>query len=208
VVHRVRAPSTLGTFLRTLTFGHVRQLDAVASRLLINLAGQAPLLPGADELAYVDVDDTLRQTNGYAKQGAGRGLHRRQRPERAAGDRVDTGVSVGDRRRLNAQGLDELRPRRRPVRHRRPHHCEEGRCERGAGLRADSAYYGHDVIAAALRQSARFFVTARQDKAFRAAIATVHQTPGRLDGDQVHQRGLGSAAASDDAGCAGQGVLT
>ena len=35
----VRAPSTLGTFLRSFTFGHVRQLDAVASRLLINLAG-------------------------------------------------------------------------------------------------------------------------------------------------------------------------
>jgi hypothetical protein len=69
----VRAPSTLGTFLRSFTFGHVRQLDAVASRLLINLAGQAPLLPGAAELAYVDVDDTLRQTYGYAKQGAGRG---------------------------------------------------------------------------------------------------------------------------------------
>lgn len=69
----VRAPSTLGTFLRTFTFGHVRQLDAVASRLLINLAGQAPLLPAADELAYIDVDDTLRQTYGYAKQGAGRG---------------------------------------------------------------------------------------------------------------------------------------
>jgi len=69
----VRAPSTLGTFLRTFTFGHVRQLDAVASRLLVNLAGQAPLLTGADQLAYVDIDDTLRQTYGYAKQGAGRG---------------------------------------------------------------------------------------------------------------------------------------
>jgi len=69
----VRAPSTLGTFLRSFTFGHVRQLDAVASRLLINLAGRAPLLTGADELAYVDIDDTLRQTYGYAKQGAGRG---------------------------------------------------------------------------------------------------------------------------------------
>jgi hypothetical protein len=43
----VRAPSTLGTFLRSFTFGHVRQLDAIVSRLLINLAGQAPLLPGA-----------------------------------------------------------------------------------------------------------------------------------------------------------------
>jgi hypothetical protein len=69
----VRAPSTLGTFLRSFSFGHVRQLDAVASRLLINLAGQAPLLPGADVLAYLDVDDTLRQTYGYAKHGAGRG---------------------------------------------------------------------------------------------------------------------------------------
>ena len=48
----VRAPSTLGTFLRAFTFGHVRQLDAVASRLLVNLAGQAPLLPGADQLAF------------------------------------------------------------------------------------------------------------------------------------------------------------
>ncbi len=47
----VRAPSTLGTFLRTFAFGHVRQLDAVASRLLINLCHAAPLLPGADQLA-------------------------------------------------------------------------------------------------------------------------------------------------------------
>ena len=46
-----RAPSTLGTFLRAFTFGHVRQLDAVASRLLVNLAREAPLLPGAAELA-------------------------------------------------------------------------------------------------------------------------------------------------------------
>jgi len=49
----VRAPSTLGTFLRTFTFGHVRQLDAVASRLLINLSKTAPLLPGAETLTCV-----------------------------------------------------------------------------------------------------------------------------------------------------------
>lgn len=55
------------------TFGHIRQLDAVASRLLINLAARAPLLPGAAELAYIDVDDTVKATHGYAKQGAGRG---------------------------------------------------------------------------------------------------------------------------------------
>src|SRR5215212_9955326 len=50
----VRAPTTLGTFLRAVSFGHVRQLDAVASRLLIGLAGQTPVLTGAREGAYLD----------------------------------------------------------------------------------------------------------------------------------------------------------
>src|SRR5665647_1755784 len=69
----VRAPSTLGTFLRTFTFGHVRQLDAVASRFLAALAKNAPLLPGANQGCYIDIDDTIKATHGYAKQGAGYG---------------------------------------------------------------------------------------------------------------------------------------
>lgn len=40
---------------------------------MINQAGQALVLPGAGELACIDVDDTVRQTYGYAEQGAGRG---------------------------------------------------------------------------------------------------------------------------------------
>jgi hypothetical protein len=51
----VRAPSTLGIFLRAFTFGHVRQLDAVASRFLPRLAGQAPILPGAEEPVKLSV---------------------------------------------------------------------------------------------------------------------------------------------------------
>ena len=69
----MRAPSTLGTFLRLFTFGHVRQLDAVAARLLARLAAATPILGGADQVAFLDIDDTVRQTYGYAKQGAGRG---------------------------------------------------------------------------------------------------------------------------------------
>src|SRR3954447_428933 len=69
----VRAPTTLGTCLRGFRFGHVRQLDAIASRLLIALSAMAPLLTGADQVAYVDIDDTMRQTHGYAKQGVGYG---------------------------------------------------------------------------------------------------------------------------------------
>jgi hypothetical protein len=65
----VRAPSTLGTFLRLFTFGHVRQLDAVAARL----AAATPILGGVAQVAFLDIDDTVAQTYGYAKQGAGRG---------------------------------------------------------------------------------------------------------------------------------------
>jgi hypothetical protein len=68
-----RAPSTLGTFLRAFRFGHVRQLDAVASRVVTGLARSTPLLPGGAELAYLDVDDTVKATYGCAKQGAGYG---------------------------------------------------------------------------------------------------------------------------------------
>ena len=69
----LRAPTTLGTFLRAVSFGHVRQFDAVASRLLIALATATPVLSGADQVTYLDVDDTIRETHGYAKQGAGYG---------------------------------------------------------------------------------------------------------------------------------------
>ncbi|MET4097150.1 hypothetical protein ABIB51_004106 [Arthrobacter sp. UYCu712] len=69
------APSTLGSFLRAFTFGHVRQLDAVASAFLANLGTRAALLgsPGAEDFVFVDVDDTIIEVHGYAKQGSGYG---------------------------------------------------------------------------------------------------------------------------------------
>ncbi|MEV2226950.1 transposase, partial [Nocardia vinacea] len=69
----IRAPSTLGSFLRVFTHGHVQQLGAVFRRMLPALASHSPLLPGADQIAYVDIDDTIRRTYGYGKQGAGIG---------------------------------------------------------------------------------------------------------------------------------------
>jgi len=72
------APSTLGSFLRAFTFGHVRQLDAVAARFLTALGQRAPLLPEgqAGRQVLVDVDDTIIEVHGYAKQGAGFGYTR------------------------------------------------------------------------------------------------------------------------------------
>ena len=76
---RIYAPSTLGSFLRTFTFGHVRQLDAVASRFLVGLARQAPNLVPAPAVrsgsgyVFVDVDDTIIEVHGHKKQGVGFG---------------------------------------------------------------------------------------------------------------------------------------
>jgi hypothetical protein len=70
------APSTLGSFLRSFAFGHVRQLDAVASRFLARLGTQSPLIVAADESSQrvmVDIDDTIIEVHGYTKQGSGYG---------------------------------------------------------------------------------------------------------------------------------------
>jgi hypothetical protein len=67
---QIRAPSTLGTFLRAFSHGHVQQLNAVLRQTLIALAASTPLLPGADQVVFVDLDSTHRQVYGYAKQGA------------------------------------------------------------------------------------------------------------------------------------------
>src|SRR5215218_1470470 len=56
------APSTLGSFLRAFSFGHVRQLDAVAARFLTRLGALAPLIAkpaGSDGRVMVDIDDTI-----------------------------------------------------------------------------------------------------------------------------------------------------
>jgi hypothetical protein len=66
----VYAPSTLGSFLRFFTWGHALQLEAAARDLLAALAARTPLLPGAGQLACVDVDSLLRRVYGPAKQGA------------------------------------------------------------------------------------------------------------------------------------------
>nr|WP_148283945.1 IS1380 family transposase [Luteimicrobium xylanilyticum] len=73
VLGGVRAPSTIGTFLRSFTHGHVLQLHAAHRRLLGGLATKVPGLVGTDDLVFVDVDDTIRQVHGHAKDGAGFG---------------------------------------------------------------------------------------------------------------------------------------
>jgi hypothetical protein len=169
----VRAPSTLGTFLRSFTFGHVRQLDAVAARLLAGLADCTPVLAGADELAYIDVDDTVRQTYGYAKQGAGRG-YTGVKGLNALIATVSTpsAAPVIAAARLRKGSTNSAKGAARLV-------ADALVTAKAAGasgvrvLRADSAFYRHDVIAACRRHKTRFSITPRQDPAVRKAISTI-----------------------------------
>lgn len=63
--NHVSTPSTLGSFLRFFEFGHVRQLDAVASRFLTRESGE--LLAECEGHAFVDIDDTIIEVEGYLK---------------------------------------------------------------------------------------------------------------------------------------------
>ena len=69
----VYAPSTVGTFLRELTFGHARQLESVLREHLVALCGRTDLLRRRNQQVFVDIDSLLRPVYGHAKQGASYG---------------------------------------------------------------------------------------------------------------------------------------
>jgi hypothetical protein len=66
----IRAPSTLGSRLRSYTWGNVSQLEKAGREFLIALARRAPLLPGAETLAFLDIDAMQKRAYGHNKQGA------------------------------------------------------------------------------------------------------------------------------------------
>ena len=175
----VRAPSTLGTFLRRFTFGHVRQLDAVAARLLTALARATPILPGAAQVSYLDIDDTVRQTYGYAKQGAGRGytgVNGLNALLATLSTPLSVPVIVAARLRKGStnsvRGADSLLTEALATARR------AGAATARHGLllvRADSAFYGYDIVDACRRAGARFSVTARMTPTMTRAIATIDQ---------------------------------
>ena len=128
----IRAPSTLGTFLRGFTWGNVRQLDAVARETLVGLSRNAPLLPGADSYAFLDVDSTISRVYGYAKAGRGVRLYPGTGVASLAGDGLDTDRRSGDRRYPAASGLGGLSQGRGRLRRRGHHHRTSGRGHRRA----------------------------------------------------------------------------
>ncbi|MFN3254530.1 MAG: transposase [Ilumatobacter sp.] len=124
---RVMAPSTIGTFLRSFTFGFVRQLDAVAARLLTN-AWAVGAGPGDSDL-MIDLDSTICEVHGHAKQGAGYGYTKCLGYHPLVATRAGTGEILFSRMRKGSAGssrginrfIDELAGvlRRAKATHRR-----------------------------------------------------------------------------------------
>ena len=172
------APSTLGSFLRAFSFGHVRQLDAVASRFLQGLAAEAPLLvceTAAGGYVFLDVDDTIIEVHGHQKQGSGYG-YSGVRGINAFLATVKTDASapiiVGQRLRRGACGSP--RGAARMVRDALATIKRlNGMASARVLLRADSAFYGYATMSAAINAGAAVSVTARMDPAVKRAIATI-----------------------------------
>jgi DDE family transposase len=170
----IRAPSTLGTFLRAFTHGHVQQLNAVLRQALIALAERVPLLPGAQEVVFVDLDSTHRQVYGYAKQGAAVGRLKGKktlhpliatastpicRPVMVAIRlRKGKAADVRGAARLLAEALATVRaiaPTATIV------------------VRADSKFYTADVAATAARYDAAVSLTTGSNPSVNAAIGAI-----------------------------------
>jgi Transposase DDE domain group 1 len=176
----VRAPSTLGSFLRSFTWGNVLQLGRVNRLLLAELVRRAPLLPGRDVLAFVDIDSQQIRVYGHHKQGAGFGHTKIQGKSllvrglnalaatistplgapMIAGTRLRGGTANSARgaARFAAQAVGTAR---------------EAGCTGIVVARADSAFYSAAFTGAVRAAGAFFSVTVQMNPHVQAAIAGI-----------------------------------
>jgi hypothetical protein len=166
--HHVMAPSTLGTFLRAFTFGHVRQLDRLTEQVLTRAwaAGAGP----DDGPMTMDLDSTVCQVHGYHKQGAAYGYTHTLGYHPLLATRADTGEVLHARQRTGrantargaAHFVDELAARVRRA---------------GASgeltMRADSGFWSAKTIHACRRHGIHYSITVRQTTPIRATIAAI-----------------------------------
>ena len=176
----VRAPSTLGSFLRSFTWGNVLQLGKVNRLLLAELARRTPLLPGADVLAFIDIDSMQKRIYGHKKQGG------------AFGHTKIQGKSLLVRG-LNALAATISTPLAAPVIAATRLRGGSANSARGAAslateavvtaratgctgtlvVRADSAFYSAAFTGAVRRAGACFSVTVAMNPHVQAAIAAI-----------------------------------
>jgi hypothetical protein len=166
--HKAMAPSTLGTFLRSFTFGHVRQLDRVLAGSL-ERAWAAGAGPGAGRLV-IDIDSFVGEVHGYAKQGAGFGYTGERGYHPLLATRSGSGEVLHVRQRKGQAGsgrgalrfVQELIARVRRA---------------GASgeilVRADSAFWNKKVMAYLADQGCRYSIGVTMHKIVLEQIANI-----------------------------------
>jgi Transposase DDE domain group 1 len=165
------APSTLGTFLRAFTFGHVRQLDRVLAEALTR-AWAAGAGPG-DARLVVDLDSFVGEVHGYAKQGAGFGYTRRRGYHPILASRADTGEVLHIRLRKgsanSARGalrfVDELIAR-----------VTRAGATGPKLLRADSGFWSNHIFERLAQAGWQYSIGVRMQPHVRAAIERIPES--------------------------------
>jgi hypothetical protein len=176
----LRAPSTLGSFLRSFSWGNVLQLGKVHRALLAELARRTPLLPGAGTVAFLDIDSMQKRVYGHAKQGAAFGHTKIQgksllvRGLNALASTISTPLAApviaGTRLRggnaNSARGAASFATES-------VHTARATGCTGTLVTRGDSAFYSAAFTGAVRRAGAFFSVTVRMDPKVKAAIAAI-----------------------------------
>jgi len=166
--HRVMAPSTLGTFLRSFTFGHVRQLDRVLAESL-GRAWQAGAGPGAERLV-IDLDSFVGEGHGYEKEGACYGYTRELGYHPLLATRAGTDETLHVRLRKGSANTQRGAPR----------FVDEliARVRRAGAtgeilLRADSGFWNKKITAGLRAKGCLYSIGVRLSKPVAAAIEVI-----------------------------------
>jgi len=165
---RVMAPSTLGTFLRAFTFGHVRQLDAVIGET-IRRAWALGAGPGAAPMT-IDVDSTICEVHGKQKHGAAYGYTKRLGYHPLLATRAATGEVLHARLRKGSANTQ------RGVKRFAEELIARVRRAGATGtltVRADSGFYSWELIDTLTRLAVRWSITVNLNANIRKAIAAI-----------------------------------
>jgi hypothetical protein len=169
VFDEIRAPSTIGTWLRGFIWASVRMLDAVSRRVLAR-AWQAGLGPDLEADLTVDFDSTICQVSGTAKQGAAFGYTKVRGYHPLVATLADTNEVLHSRMRSGNAGAARgagtfVRETISRIRH--------AGATGTLTFRADSAFYSRGFVNACRHHSVAFSVTVDKNSAIRRAIAAI-----------------------------------
>ena len=166
--HAVMAPSTVGTFLRSFTWGHVRQLEKVVT-LALGRAWRAGAGPGKGPVT-VDLDSTICAVSGKTKQGAAFGYTKELGYHPLLAFRADTGEVVGARLREGSSQRGVVHFTRETIRRVR-----RAGARGPVSVRADSGFWSYAMLAALDNLGVGWSITCQLNAKVRAQISNIDE---------------------------------